>query len=291
MPLTAQRVEVEIRDFMERQRAYGYIRDFHFRYDINIDGIGLSCRLYSGRELQFRLTSTEIVNGDLEGLRFWLGTVGLEIRVRCEQESRQGLQNSTFVESSLFCEQYPQQALASLAMLAQQQAMLQQAQANLNAQSLQYQVAFNQGLFADCFQPDRKANEKAEELFMLVCGKEAFDTLKSGKPLPITGSKGTKYTLHKRSSYCVERVSDNARLCAVVPNVPLWDHLLGIKLMIEHDEQKFLETANVAHAGPPIPLHYQQALAENVRANNSLLQRLLGGRLGRMLGVTGDVFT
>src|SRR3990167_4777600 len=80
----------------------------------------------------------------------------------------------------------------------------------------------------------------------MTCGKKAFDTLKSGKPLPITGSQGTKYTLHKRASYCVERVSDNARLCAVVPGVPLWDHLLGIKLMIEHDEPKFLETANVA---------------------------------------------
>ena len=95
---------------------------------------------------------------------------------------------------------------------------------------------------------DEKAEARSEALFMLACGKEAFETLKSGKPLPLTGNNGTKYTLHKRSTYCVERDSDHSKLCAVVPGVPLWDHLLGIKLMIEHDEQKFIETANVAHA-------------------------------------------
>jgi hypothetical protein len=46
----------------------------------------------------------------------------------------------------------------------------------------------------------------------------------------------------------VERPSDGAKLCAVVPGVPLWDHLLGIKLMVEHDEAKFLATANVSGA-------------------------------------------
>jgi hypothetical protein len=28
--------------------------------------------------------------------------------------------------------------------------------------------------------------------------------------------------------------------------VPLWDHLLGIKLMVENDEPRFLKTANVS---------------------------------------------
>lgn len=94
--------------------------------------------------------------------------------------------------------------------------------------------------------PDPVADNKARDLFAMVAGKAAFDTLNAYRPLPITGSNGTAYTLHKRASYCVERVSDGAKLCAVVPGVPLWDHLLGIKLMVEHDEDKFLKTANVA---------------------------------------------
>ncbi len=93
---------------------------------------------------------------------------------------------------------------------------------------------------------DEKAKKRAADLFKATAGEEAFKALEAGKPWPITGSKGTKYLLHRRASYCVERVSDKARLCAVVPNVPLWDHLLGIKLMVEQDEEKFLKTANVA---------------------------------------------
>jgi len=93
-----------------------------------------------------------------------------------------------------------------------------------------------------------EADAKAKELFKTVAGKQAFDTLDVGKPLPLKGSKGTEYTLHKRATFCVERPSDGARLCAVVPGVPLWDHLLGIKLMIENDEPKFLATANVSGA-------------------------------------------
>ena len=97
---------------------------------------------------------------------------------------------------------------------------------------------------------NEEAEKKAKELFKTTAGTEAFAALDAGKPFPITGSKGTKYTLHKRASYCVERVSDGAKLCAVVPGVPLWDHLLGIKLMVEQDEDKFLKTANVAQAQP-----------------------------------------
>lgn len=92
---------------------------------------------------------------------------------------------------------------------------------------------------------DEKAESRAAELFKISAGAEAFRVLDSGGALPIKGSKGTKYTLHKRAAYCVERVKDGAKLCAVVPGVPLWDHLLGVKLMVEHDEPRFLRTANV----------------------------------------------
>lgn len=93
---------------------------------------------------------------------------------------------------------------------------------------------------------DPIAIKKAKDLFKLACGKKAFDTLEAGNGLAITGSAGTEYRLHKRASFCVERVSDGAQLCAVVPGVPLYDHLLGIKLMVENDEKKFLKTANVS---------------------------------------------
>lgn len=124
--------------------------------------------------------------------------------------------------------------------------------------------------FQHSFQTDPKAAKRAAELFRMACGKAAFDTLESGGALPLKGSKGTAYTLHKRASYCVERVSDGARLCAVVPGVPLYDHLLGIKLMIEHDEPKFLKTANVAMGGP---------LQQQARRPRGMLERF-GARLG-----------
>lgn len=91
-----------------------------------------------------------------------------------------------------------------------------------------------------------EAIERAQDLFKLGAGQAAFDTLRAKKPLPITGSQGTKYLLLNKATFCIQRVSDNALLCAVVPGVPLWDHLLGIKLMVEHDEPAFLKIANVA---------------------------------------------
>lgn len=96
------------------------------------------------------------------------------------------------------------------------------------------------------FAQDEKAERRAADLFRLVAGQATFDTLNAGQPVPLTGSKGTKYELRKQASFCVTRVKDGAKLCAVVPGVPLWDHLLGIKLMVEHDEPKFLRIANVA---------------------------------------------
>jgi hypothetical protein len=93
------------------------------------------------------------------------------------------------------------------------------------------------------------AEKKSRELFRKTAGDDAYALLDAGKPLPITGSQGTQYLLHKKASFCIERVSDRARLCAVVPGVPLWDHLLGIKLMVENDEPAFLKTANVSGGG------------------------------------------
>jgi hypothetical protein len=120
---------------------------------------------------------------------------------------------------------------------------LVQINANENLQSIQD--------FPSRWTRDRDAREaadkKSRELFRKTAGDEAYQTLESGKPLPLTGSNGTQYTLHKRASFCIERVSDGAKFCAVVPGVPLFDHLLGIKLIVERDEDAFLKTANVVH--------------------------------------------
>lgn len=94
------------------------------------------------------------------------------------------------------------------------------------------------------FEAREKADARAKQLFIDVVGKDAFDQLANGGLL-ITGSEGGQYALYAKMTYCVTRLSDKARMCAVVPGVPMWDHLLGIKLTIEHDEPYFVRTANV----------------------------------------------
>lgn len=86
-------------------------------------------------------------------------------------------------------------------------------------------------------------DKRAKDLFKQVAGEQAFQQLIGGR-LRIQGSAGTTYWLHPQATYCITRDKDGARFCAVVPGVPLWDHLLGIKLMVEHDEPRFLKTAN-----------------------------------------------
>lgn len=261
MSLMRDRTIVMIHDAMNRFCALGYLRDYLLSVAMDRDALGLECHLQSGEARHYRLTSTEIANGGPDAVEFWLGTIERDIGGRIRSW-----------------------ALGN-AMLAQQQGFHQ----NSFAQSQLQQNFYHKP-------PDPKTNEKAEELFMLVCGKEAFDMLNSGKPLPITGSQGTKYTLHKRSTYCVERVSDNARLCAIVPNVPLFDHLLGIKLMIEHDEQKFLETANVTQGLPWNQVWREMqnnidanraGIAQNGMRNSQLLQGMAEPQTGMPPFLTG----
>lgn len=93
--------------------------------------------------------------------------------------------------------------------------------------------------------------ERSRDLFRAVAGGPSCRLLEGGRALPVRGSAGGQYFLFRRVTYCVENAVGD-RYCAVVPGVPLWDHLLGVKLMIEHDEPKFLRVANVA-GGPPAP--------------------------------------
>jgi hypothetical protein len=94
------------------------------------------------------------------------------------------------------------------------------------------------------------AEQRAKDLFVLGAGRDALKAVQSTKGLPILGSEGGKYLMNAVMSFCITRIGDGAKMCAVVPGVPLFDHLLGVKLMIEHDEPKFIKTANVLGGRP-----------------------------------------
>lgn len=124
---------------------------------------------------------------------------------------------------------------------------------------------------------DEEADQRAKDLFIMAAGRTAFNLLEGGGGLAITGSAGTAYELHKKASFCITRVKDGVRFCAVVPGVPLWDHLLGIKLMVEHDEPQFLKTANQSggdsmgaflHAEIMRVFEARQSLLREVRDHN-----------------------
>lgn len=220
-------VEADVQARMSALVDAGILARWNFEQSETQDAYILWVELSDGECQRYILSGLELLQGGPEGFNFWLDTVERDIRARSFYRNPMTGIGSTggmdFARNMMAC--------SSVAHIG----------------------------FAP--RTDPKAAAKAAELFRMACGKEAFDTLESGGALPITGSNGTAYTLHKRSSYCVERVSDGARLCAVVPGVPLYDHLLGIKLMIEHDEPKFLKTANVAAWSAPSGIYHAQLAA------------------------------
>lgn len=208
-------------DHLERT---GLVRRIETWVNLEADSLRVSFRLSNGRESVHEISRHEIAMDGTPALRRWAETV--ERHLRHEGEP---------------CRASPLQAPP-----------WQSAERDMR---LQHRIAMERMRLGqpvwrgmDFAEPrrDPQAEKRAAALFKMTAGEEAFRTLESGGALPIKGSNGTDYTLHKRASYCVERVRDKAKFCAVVPNVPLWDHLLGIKLMVENDEPKFLETANVA---------------------------------------------
>ena len=248
---TREYMERRIRDLMDDLRRRMIVREFYVQDSVNTDAKVLGVRFHNGRVFRYTLTAMELLNGGQEGLDFWLRTVEQDILCRAEQ-LHAGYDHLTPCPSGN--DPIAGQSVAHIGFDVGNTAI------------------WDQTIWGD-FGRDEKAETKAADLFKMACGKDAFDILESGNPLPLKGSLGTAYTLHKRASYCVER--DGTRLCAVVPGVPLWDHLLGIKLMIEHDEPKFLKTANVAHDGF---LGYTQGtralVAQFAAQNNSLLRPL-----------------
>lgn len=179
-----------------------------------MDVLQFSIRLVNNEYISYRYTGLEIAQGGPEGFRYFLRTIESDIRARCERYG-----GYTTTRTGMWEGRTREEIEGHLMWL---------------------------GVDWAAPEKDTAAEKRAQDLFLMACGKEAFDTLNAGKPLAVTGSKGTSYTLHRRATYCVERKKDNTKLCAVVPGVPLWDHLLGIKLMIENDEPAFLKTANVA---------------------------------------------
>jgi len=88
-----------------------------------------------------------------------------------------------------------------------------------------------------------EAEKKSEALFRRIGGEKAHALLSQIGVMLIVGSQGTEYYLRNERSFCVERALDHLRMCAVVPDVPLWDQLLGLKLIIENDEETFVQSA------------------------------------------------
>lgn len=185
----------------------GYARRVVTGYDICDDGIRVAIYLLDARVLGYTLSAHEMAMEGIRGFEYWLRRIDEEVR-------RYAAESGAARADVLY------------------------GYAPFRPQLRIYDDFASAG-------HDPKAIQKAKDLFKLACGKKSFDILESGKGLAIVGSKGTGYTLHNRATYCVERIRDGAKLCAVVPNVPLFDHLLGIKLMVEHDEPAFLKIANI----------------------------------------------
>lgn len=238
-----------LRGWLLAQQQRGYIRDGRIRRIDEHDALRLELLIFGESEWRsHQISGHEFSMGGLDALRYWLETVDRDIQQTIRRQHTSQYQNAMGRLGQAQQGGYAQQYQNMLGAQAQSmQGRTGMGMAIMQQQAvIQMQALMQAGLLGGISPKDEKAEKRAKELFVLASGKEAFDTLDAGNALALTGSKGGKYTLHKRATFCVERPTDGARLCAVVPGVPLWDHLLGIKLMIEHDEPKFLKTANVA---------------------------------------------
>ena len=212
----------EIDNFLRHLRRNGSVRQYSAGYDLHADHFRIRLQLSNREELDYALTEHEMRMDD-RALDHWIATVDRDVWERTGRYDPAREQAYDDVSGRSLMEGLDPTSIRQAALLAQM----------MRARRPR----------------DPQADKKAEALFRQTAGAEAFEMLNAGQPLPMTGSKGTAYTLHKRSTYCVEDTAGN-KYCAVVPGVPLWDHLLGIKLMVEQDEDKFLRTANKAANRP-----------------------------------------
>lgn len=217
----------------ERLVREGLIQSFWFRRAPGDHSTLLDVRFHDHCGATYRLTDEEVANGGLEGAEHWLRVIEEDIRAR---------RGSGIVVPLVFSVANDHWRLDELAV-----------------------TGLNPIGWGDA------AETRARNLFLAVAGVAAVETMEAGKPLRIKGSEGTRYLLFKRAAYCVERESDGTRLCAVVPGVPLWDHLLGVKLMVEGDEPAFLAAANVA-------MPFRTAEHMNSRIDAMIRERVAAGR-------------
>lgn len=225
-------IQIALADFISSLERRELIRRGRVDADTWDRSIRLDLLAVTGERLGYRFTEDEYQMGGREEFARWLETIRQDVESRHER-----WELSRPVVAPPPRRQFDE--WFDMSMRVDHQRLLSE----LIAQRLDAEIWT---AFAGATTADPKAETKSKDLFRAVAGQKAFDALEAGKGWPLTGSNGTKYTLHKRASYCIERPKDGAKLCAVVPGVPLWDHLLGIKLMVEHDEPKFLKTANVS---------------------------------------------
>ena len=232
---------------IENWRADGLIEAADFSRNDERD-IGV-LRLHLGREvtLEHTITSAELTMGGTEAVRAWLRAVGTDIvRVRARHGLPERNPRRRVVDMGANLDRTVNPPLI---FDEATQVQIRQMYGHLTLRPGGINWVADEAVRADLERERREADEKAEQLFIRSAGEEAFRHLEAGKPLAVRGSAGGKYHLHKRSTFCVTRLHDGAQMCAVVPGVPLYDHLLGIKLVIETDEPRFIKTANVSGGG------------------------------------------
>jgi hypothetical protein len=229
-------IERLFRHTVDRWRARGMICEWHVRENLYGDAIELTLMLPNGRPMSYVMTHHEINMGQIGSVRDWLGTIEEELVRQYIEEERRNSWRVTQAPPSPSIR--PMRAMRDIDLIDRERYLNE---------------IITRGYPAGYFGMDLcptpfsvKAETKSKALFITIAGQQEYQVLESGRPLPLKGSLGTDYELYKRATYCVERPRDGAKLCAVVPDVPLWDHLLGIKLMVEHDEPTFLRTANVS---------------------------------------------
>lgn len=276
MSIDLQRARQLISDAEHELRDYGFVRDFAVHYENDQAAAFFRIILKHGEILGFRMTDHEINMGGEGELRRFLDEMIRECRHACERAGwpnlgyyrrpavvvdlaasqdrtvyrdmwREIADGMTFTRGRIT---HGRERTATEVQESHREAIRILSDRMRCSLDDQFAAMLRDGFWFHGKQPDPKADQKAKDLFLLVAGRKNFDCLNSGKPISITGSKGTAYRLFRQASFCIERVIDGAKLCAVVPGVPLWDHLLGIKLMVENDEPKFLSIANVMGGSP-----------------------------------------
>lgn len=100
-----------------------------------------------------------------------------------------------------------------------------------------------------------ESDKRARELFKLFAGEDAYRRIEQDR-LMIAGSAGGHYIMRAKAVDSVTNSDGSLNYCVTVHGVPLYDALLATKLLVEHDEPRFLKTANVTRACHDATIRY-----------------------------------